>query len=1143
MRLSSAGTWTFSPTDLATFTRCAHAIQLRKKSRLKTLVQLAPPGKSLRTDILTKRGGEHEAAYLTKLRGEGKRVVEIDRKDAARIERTIGAMMSGADVVFQGALGDQQWSGYADFLQRVERPSSFGPWSYEVADTKLALSVHPYVILQLGTYSRLLRDVQGRLPDQMHIVLGDDSIKSFRCSDYSSYLAHITRRFGGGFDAEAESLPWPVEYCSLCEWNRHCYLHLRDRDSLSLVAGIRRDHADTLEAHGVFTLTTLGRSNPLQTVGDISPLTFERLAHQARLQLEYEKTKVHRYEFLEVEERRGFQLLPKPSPGDMFFDIEADPFADLTYLFGISFLDENREPQYRPWWAHDPREERAQFEAVVDFMIARRGQQPDAHIYHYGPADPGTLKRLMGRYGSRENEIDTLLRSEAFVDLLAVVRQGIRISHPSYSLKMVETFYFDRESVGVKDAGGAIMAYEEWLEEPTDEKLAEIEQYNKDDCDSSLALRTWLLELRDELQRTSGVKLAWRTSKEPEPTNAEREQERMQGDALSAALLEGLPDNRLDWSPEELARWTLAHLLHYHRRDDKPAWWSYLSRRDMTAEDLMEDRESIGMLEPTGATSVVKKSIGTEFRYPRQGHKLEKGDTVFDPLRLDDRGWPQSVGTIEEVDDESGTLIIKKAGGIAPDELPRAITLQSIVNSKVMIAALRRIAQRVLDEGWEGSRYRVAFDILQRSFPRLTDLEPGAPLQRDHVGVDLVKNLARRLDDSYLFVQGPPGSGKTYVGARVIVDLIRRGKRVGVSATSHKAIENLLQEVERVAHAEKVKFRGLKKSTTNEQCYQSPLATPFISDTTQKVPKGDQKPDPTDPALQLVGGTQWLFSHPDHEGQFDVLVIDESGQMSLADALAVSTAAKNVILLGDPLQLAQVSQGTHPEGCGASVLEHLLGSEATIPRQRGIFLEQTWRMHPDVCRFISEVVYAGRLESEEGCLKRLVDAPSLTGTGLRIRAIEHAGNSQKSVEEAAWIVGSIAAMLDGGKFTEKDGIARALRIDDILVVTPYNAQVGTIRRALTARGLSGDHVGTVDKFQGQEAPVVFFSMATSSGEDIPRSLDFLFSRNRLNVAISRAQCLAILVASPRLLDVNCSTVEQMALVNALCRFTEMATNV
>jgi uncharacterized protein len=285
----------------------------------------------------------------------------------------------------------------------------------------------------------------------------------------------------------------------------------------------------------------------------------------------------------------------------------------------------------------------------------------------------------------------------------------------------------------------------------------------------------------------------------------------------------------------------------------------------------------------------------------------------------------------------------------------------------------------------------------------------------------------------------------------------------------------------------------------------------------------------------LLAGTAWLFSREDMAGVVDTLFVDEAGQVSLADALALGTCARNVVLLGDPQQLGQVSQGIHPEGASASVLEHLLGGDDTVSADRGLFLSRTWRMHPDVCRFISETSYEGRLHAVPACERQRIDSSGLSGTGLRWLPVEHEGNRGSSVEEADRIAAELE-LLVGATFTDRDGRERRLGWDDILVVTPYNAQVRCLRARL------GPHarIGTVDKFQGQEAPVVFFSMATSSGDDLPRNLEFLFSRNRLNVAISRAQSLAVLVASPELLEIRCRTIEQMRMVNALCRFVEEA---
>jgi superfamily I DNA and/or RNA helicase len=369
--------------------------------------------------------------------------------------------------------------------------------------------------------------------------------------------------------------------------------------------------------------------------------------------------------------------------------------------------------------------------------------------------------------------------------------------------------------------------------------------------------------------------------------------------------------------------------------------------------------------------------------------------------------------------------------------------------------------------------------------------------------------LAEDLEGSYLFVQGPPGSGKTYRGARLIAHLLERGKRVGVASTSHKAIHNLLDEVERAGLA----VKGLKKCS--ERNPESIYTSAHIESETAIQPF-------LDPKMRLLAGTAWLFAREELDQQLDYLVIDEAGQVSLADALAMGTSARSLILLGDPMQLAQVREGTHPEGSGASVLEHLLNRHITVPEDRGLFLEHTRRMHPAVCGFVSETFYEGRLESDAICSDRTTPF----GTGLRYLPVEHSANRQSAPEEAAIVRDEVARLISAGVPEE-----------EILVVAAYNAQVRCLQDHLPA----GARIGTVDKFQGQEADVVFFSMASSSGEDIPRGLEFLFSPNRLNVAISRARCLAYVVGNPRLLEINCRSIAQMRLANALCRFVELAT--
>jgi uncharacterized protein len=797
---------------------------------------------------------------------------------------------------------------------------------------------------------------------------------------------------------------------------------------------------------------------------------------------------------LEPEPARGFELLPLPSGGDLFFDIEGDPFWEpgrgLEYLWGIV----DTAGTFRPFWAHDRAQERRAVEGVIDLIRERHAADPAMHVYHYAAYEVTALKRLTCEYGTREEELDDLLRGEVFVDLYKVVSQGLRISHERYGLKQVETFYFERHA-DLRAGDESIVLYEDWLERHEPRILDEIAAYNEEDCISTLQLRDWLLPLRPgEAPRPEPSE-----PREPPDSVAETEE-------LRAALLAGLPDDPYEVADVDRPRWLLAQLLLYHRREQKPVWWAFFDKIGRTSEELEErDSDAIGGLERSGPPVGSSRSLVWPFTFPAQQHHLGEGDAVFDP----ETGGP--AGSIETLDEEAGTLSLRRGPMLEDVPLPAALIPGGPYDTRVQQAALRRLARSVLagDDTYPASK-----SILVREpFP--------APLAQDDL--DAAKEVVLALDGRHLVVQGPPGSGKTYTGARLIVRLMQGGRRVGVTSTSHKAIHNLVAEVERAAREERFAFRGLKKGDSYE--------TAFVTTSGNQAHFSEPEDD-----VLLLAGTAWLFARDDMGGVVDTLFVDEAGQVSLADALALGTCTRNVVLLGDPQQLGQVSQGIHPDGASASVLEHLLGGKDTVPPDRGLFLSRTWRMHPDVCHFISETSYEGRLHSVPACERQRVDSAGLAGTGLRWLSVEHEGNRASSIEEADRIAAELEVLI-GGTFTDRGGNEHRLGWDDVLVVTPYNAQARCLRRRLGPRA----RIGTVDKFQGQEAPVVFFSMATSSGDDLPRNLEFLFSRNRLNVAISRAQSLAALVASPKLLEIRCSTIEQMRMVNALCRFVEAAT--
>ena len=1113
----------FSPSDLNHFLECEHLIQLeRTRNGREARVPDA------HADLLFRKGLEHEHAWLERLRRQRKSITVIDAPAGDRdwqrdAERTLAAMRAGADVIYQGVLADEEWHGVSDFLVRVDTPSPvLGAWSYEAWDTKLARHSKPYFILQLCFYTERLAALQGVEPLSMHVILGTGEPQSFRYHDFAAYYRTVRRRFLAAAREGRPTSPYPVSYCALCHHGPACQAEWERDDHLSLVASIRRDQVDKLNAAGVRTVAQLAAfdiaSHAALDIGIAEP-TLRRLQQQAQLQTFHRQTGTHKYEVLPAAPEHGFRLLPRPSNGDIFFDMEGYPYFEasggLEYLFGATTVDTG-VPVFHAFHASTRAEEKIAFEQFVDFVGHRLKQWPDLHVYHYAAYEPSALKRLMCEHATREEAVDDLLRRDVFVDLYQVVRQSVRISHPSYSIKKVRTFFMAGAGQGaVSDGADSILQFANWLETGDPRLLDEITRYNEEDCLSTLALRDWLLDRRADLERTTRVELPWFTS-----SDGEVSEQRLEEDASTAARVDrlqalGAPGATL-----------LAHLLGYHRRDAKPEWWACFDRRDKSIDQLLDDVESVAYVEAAGEPVPEDRPRSRSFvqtvTFPVQETKLRPESKVRDPFT------DTPAGEVVAINAAAGWLKLLRGPSLAARPVPRALVPDKPIDSAQQRRALARLADAMLEQAEKvGRRFAASRALLERTRPRIRDLASGAHIQT--LDLERQKALVRDLDSSYLFIQGPPGSGKTYTGARLIVSLLAARKRVGVAATSHKAIHNLLKEVEAVAQEEGIAFRGLKKCTSAED---SVFAGRFVTSTTE-----NEECETSD--ADLIAGTSWLFARERMEERVDYLFVDEAGQMSLADALAISTAAKNVVLLGDPQQLPHVTQGTHPEDSGCSVLEHLLQREATVAVDRGLFLARSWRMHPDICRFVSELAYDGRLVSAPGCERQSISSAGMHGAGLRYIAVDHRNNAQQSPEEAAAIADEVRRLLGAGSFTDRNGCTRVLTPADILVVAPYNMQVRCLQAVMPA----GVDVGTVDKFQGRQAPIVFFSMASSAGEDVPRGLEFLFNRNRFNVAISRARALAVVVCNPRLLEARCRTVEQMRLVNALCRFVDTAADV
>ncbi len=1134
------GRFIYSATDLNNYLECRHLVSLGRQLALGEL--RSRPERNATVALIAEKGLAHEEAYLERLRGEHPDLVEIDQSDSslAGIERataeTIAAMERGAPVIYQGTFFDGTFLGKSDFLIRVQTSAVRWPWSYEVVDTKLALHDKPYFIVQLCHYSEHVARVQGTKPKAMYVVLGNGERKRFAVEDYAAYYRRLKASFlRNGVTGDA--YPFECEHCAICDWAPACKQKRQDDDHLSLVAWMRRDSIARLEAAGIGTLAQLAGARNGRPYG-MQETTYTRLRRQAALQFRARETGGYHYELLDHRQSEGFGLMPEPSEGDVFFDMEGDPYYEigtgLEYLFGCYCPGEQQA--FRAFWGTDRAAEKHAFGRCIDFLIERRRRYPSMHAYHYASYEKTALRKLAQRHQTREEEVDDLLRGEVLVDLFAVVRQALMISQSSYSIKKLEPYYGMVRAAALRHGDDSVVMFESWLKDPGDRAiLDDIERYNEEDCRSTHMLREWLLELRRESIAQRGISLAYRPLRCPdEPCHAVTEDgckscAKRERDEREQAKVSRTAQALLAREHDSTAA-LLAALLSYHRREDKPVWWALFDRCENLDQLLEFDKDSLAGLElqldaaPFKVGPRDQKLVYT-YWFPDQLHHLP--DTLYDPRTK------KPAGELHDIDEDRNLVRVKRSGTLSEAADVREVIPGGPLRTDAQRTSLARLGRAYLD-GTLATRHPVVLDILKSAFPRLTDRGAGARLQPETVGERAVYDAVRVLDHSYLFVQGPPGSGKTYTGARVIVQLLTDGKKVGVMAQGHKAIHNLLHEVECVAEQRGIRFRGLHKHSSSNagSPYVSRLEAPLFvsSDDNAAAESGE---------YDLVSGNSWLFAREGMTDRLDYLFIDEAGQTSLADAIAVAPSASNLVLLGDPMQLAGVSGGLHPHGADQSVLAHVLGANSTVPENRGMLLDTSYRMQPKICNFISQAIYDGRLKPDPATENNRVASPGLSGAGLRYISVEHTGNGRESPEEAERIVAEIKLLL-AGTCRRKDEPERRLSERDIIVVTPYNAQRKRIAAMLESAGHGDVLVGTVDKFQGKEAPVVFYSMATSTGEDSPRSMEFLFEKNRVNVAISRAQCMSVLVCSPRLLETRCHHPEQMVLVNLLCRYVEAA---
>lgn len=916
------GKLVLSASDLVGFLACDHLATLEHAVARRE--RDAPTETDPELRVLFTRGLEHENAYLQGLERQGLQVASIDGKldtlgDLLRLQdETLSAMRAGADVIYQAAFlstGDESraaWRGHADFLRRITSPSDPGPSRYEPEDTKLARHVKPGAVVQLCHYAEHVARLQDEEPENIHVVLGGQERVSLRLRDFTAYYRAAKGRFEGALAGGArETYPDPCSHCAICRWQGVCDARREADDHLSLVAGLSREQVRKLVKAGIPTVSALAASPETAHVPRIAHGTLDRLRSQALLQVrarERPEGAPPPYELLKPEPARGLAQLPEPSPGDLYFDIEGDPYVrdgGLEYLLGAGWVEEGTF-RYAAFWGHDGAEEKRAFEAFIDFVMKRWERWPDLHIYHYAAYETTALGKLMGRHGAREPEVDALLRGRVLVDLYQVVRQALRVGTPSYSIKKLEPLYMGAREAAIAEGTASIVEYERWLQCQDPTILEALEQYNREDCESTWLLRDWLESRRTDAEEQFGESIGRRALGDPAPSEKLAEVEADVASIAEALLadLEGTPDAATEGAAP--ARWLLAQLLEWHRREAKPEYWQYFRRiLDLADRDLFEDSEAVAGLEYEGPIGSEARSTIHRYRFdPGQEHKLRVGDTACDPARerariLYERKVP-GPGTLVALDPVAGTLDLKRGNQSKADH-PSALIPGGPIGTGSLREAVRSVARSVVASGIGGDGpFRAARDLLLRNPPRITGRTPGTSLRL--LGEDPMQaaiRLVSSLDESCLAIQGPPGTGKTFTGASVIAELIAVGHRVGITAQSHAVIGEMLCKVMDHARRLGLTIRAIQKVDAGKGSGDSGVQHTRSNEDVEAALAADE--------VDLVAGTTWLFSRNAFRGALDYIVVDEAGQLSLANVVAVASSARNLVLIGDPQQLAQPS--------------------------------------------------------------------------------------------------------------------------------------------------------------------------------------------------------------------------------------------
>ncbi|MDA7454373.1 TM0106 family RecB-like putative nuclease [Candidatus Pelagibacter ubique] len=1107
----------YSPSMLKSYLSCKYTIfnEVNEKKLNLKKIEL-----SKNDQLRLEKGNIHEKEYLKELKKKYKKVIDLKNSKLSKEEKvpkTIQAMKEGWEVIHGGYLKRDNWRGEFDFLIiNKDLKSKFGDYSYEVIDTKNSNKPKPDHIIQLGMYTYMLEETQGVLPKRFTIVLKDmvrEDVQVNQVNEFfKTHRINYEKFVKNGID---KTKPEKCSFCQICSWKEECEKLWIKEDNLNQIGGLTKVHLKKLLELKIDTASKLSKQDPKKNIKGFKPEISYKLITQARLQKEFEKSQKPIFENnpLNLIGKKGFNLLPEPSACDLYFDIESVEDhtypGGLEYLFGIYYV-ENEKEKFEAFWAHNKKEEKQNVVNFFKFTKSHFKKYPSAKIYHYGSYEITALLKLTSLHSINGIDYDNFLRLEKFVNLLNVNKQGLFLSESSYSLKNVEKFYDFKREGDVQKGDVSQDYYSEWIETQDQKYLDEIESYNKQDCHSTYQLHKWLLKIKPE-------ETSWFQTHENQEEEAELKD--WEADILNyqKKVEKGKFQNA---SIKQL----IFDIIGFYNRENKPSWREFFERRLKSDEELIEDPECIGGMKLNSKPTPDKKSLIYSYKFEEQDFKLKRTKRVI-IANNQDLEQKDNAGTIIDIDYQKKEVLLRR--GVASGILPEFLSIgpeKPRPNSKLISNTYKFIDSLLKKE----KKYNALTSFLEKKIPEIDGIKSGDKIIKSDDFLNEIPKIISNLKNSYIYIQGPPGTGKTHQAANTIIELLKENKKIGITGLSHKVIHNLLERIEKLAIKKKFAFSGYKRGTLTDEetVFDGEYIKTYEKDPFFMTAIADKNTG------NLFAGTKFHFASSFYDEKIDYLFIDEAGQVSIADLISIGNVAKNIVLIGDQNQLGQPIKGTHPNESGQSILDYLLEGKDTIPEDRGIFLNKTYRLNSKLNDFISSNFYEERLICDEITDKRLIKfnkKSKIKDSGIHYIEMSHKNNVQTSVEEFEVIRDLLKDMI--GLEFDDEGETRKLTIDDFLIISPYNTQVNLLISKLEESKFKNPKVGTIDRFQGQQAPITIISMTSSDSDALPRNKEFFFSRNRLNVAISRAQVASIILFNPNLLDSSPKNIDQIKLMN------------